>query len=343
MTRGYFIAAIIDDLSDVSARIKLNNDLGFTDKNRHVEDFFMMVLNRVLKLKLENLNRDNINYPALDLGDRSAGVAFQVTASADSGKINHTLEKITDADAKAFSTKNVLVTGRRQGTYSGLNATLCAKHEFSIENIWDMTEICKHALDLTVEELRDLQTDVRSEVQRVFIELERRLPNGDYPTNLIDSVDPLLRPQIGDLLKIKAHVSSSGYMDAEDFHRHFDLLACRLARLPRLTRELLGIIIDRREPHNDGSAPDCTKPADYMEINIARLAGLVNHPDFDRFLQLLLADDYLERRSPDDVKEKDRWRVRLGDPVFTYVFYNFIRETEVGVRKSFSSLDFTDF
>jgi len=61
--------------------------------NIHAESFLIPVLNEVFGLELENLNStQRKNFPAIDLADFKNRVAFQVTASSDFAKIEHTLE-----------------------------------------------------------------------------------------------------------------------------------------------------------------------------------------------------------------------------------------------------------
>ena len=63
------------------------------DLNRYLEDFFKDILNIVYGYKLVNLNEERSNNPGLDLGDEAVKVAFQVTSTKSSDKVNTTLEK----------------------------------------------------------------------------------------------------------------------------------------------------------------------------------------------------------------------------------------------------------
>lgn len=61
--------------------------------NIHAESFLIPVLNVVFDLELENLNStQRKNFPAVDLADFKNRVAFQITASCEFSKIEHTIE-----------------------------------------------------------------------------------------------------------------------------------------------------------------------------------------------------------------------------------------------------------
>ena len=90
--RGAFISSIIDDLDTISSRVKALSNLGMTDLNRILEDFFKELLNLDHTANLVNLNEKRRNAPGLELGDTTSEIkrAYQVTSQ----KINKTLAAI---------------------------------------------------------------------------------------------------------------------------------------------------------------------------------------------------------------------------------------------------------
>ena len=52
---------------------------GHHDGKIACEDLFKDLFNLIYDLQLENLNNEKDNYPAIDLGDKSIGVAYQIT------------------------------------------------------------------------------------------------------------------------------------------------------------------------------------------------------------------------------------------------------------------------
>jgi hypothetical protein len=69
------------------------------------ENLALRLLNTAYDYNLENLNREQNNYPAIDLGDHERGIAFQVTASDELRKIKETVTKFyaPDGPHKEFS------------------------------------------------------------------------------------------------------------------------------------------------------------------------------------------------------------------------------------------------
>ena len=73
------------------------NAAGRTDINRISETVLIPLFAEVYNYRnLKNLNRERTNFPAIDLGDDDAKVAFQITAGADIAKIRDTLRKFED-------------------------------------------------------------------------------------------------------------------------------------------------------------------------------------------------------------------------------------------------------
>jgi hypothetical protein len=73
--------------------ISLANANSLFDINKVAEGVSRQLLNLIYDYELVDLNQERTNYPGIDLGDRKAGIAFQVTARTDAKKIKDTLEK----------------------------------------------------------------------------------------------------------------------------------------------------------------------------------------------------------------------------------------------------------
>jgi hypothetical protein len=150
ITRGYFIGQIIDELTAVSQQVKSRSGLQLFDLNRYLEDFFKDILNIVYGYKLINLNEERSNNPGLDLGDEVAKVAFQVTSTKISSKVNETLKKAANQVGK-FPKIFVLVLQDKQGSYT-LDAALCKPFGFiAEEHVLDVGDVLKKVLSLQIE------------------------------------------------------------------------------------------------------------------------------------------------------------------------------------------------
>jgi hypothetical protein len=72
--------------------VVVNAASGNFDFNRGAEDFFVLLLNKMFQLDLINMNTIKVNFPAIDLGDKRAGVCFQITSDGSSSKLKDTIE-----------------------------------------------------------------------------------------------------------------------------------------------------------------------------------------------------------------------------------------------------------
>ena len=84
---------VIEMLTQWVTAVKLRNSVNDTAINRTSENLVLRLFNVAYGYELKNLNWEESNYPAVDLGDRERGIAFQVTATDTLDKIRETLKK----------------------------------------------------------------------------------------------------------------------------------------------------------------------------------------------------------------------------------------------------------
>lgn len=94
--RENVIKKLAERFATLSAYITTVNRSGYTDINKSAERLFMNILNVAYGLRLRDMNSIQDNYPAIDLGDYSDRVCFQVTSEATTAKVKHTLEKFNE-------------------------------------------------------------------------------------------------------------------------------------------------------------------------------------------------------------------------------------------------------
>lgn len=87
------IEHIADRLNELAAIIKTRSRSGFTDANRILETIAARFFNALFGWELVNLNAEQTDYPAVDLGDRNNRVSIQVTNEERSDKISKTASK----------------------------------------------------------------------------------------------------------------------------------------------------------------------------------------------------------------------------------------------------------
>ena len=85
------LQTIIELMSRWFSQVRLNTALTFYDINKISEDFGCKLLNLVFNHELVNLNSEHVNFPGIDLGDKTKDmVAYQVTSRIDGEKIRDT-------------------------------------------------------------------------------------------------------------------------------------------------------------------------------------------------------------------------------------------------------------
>ena len=86
------INEIATNLSIIIYQVKLKNKANLNDINTLLETPFKDILNIIYDYNLINLNNKYL-YPAIDLGDRSKKIAFQITSERSIQKIKDTLQR----------------------------------------------------------------------------------------------------------------------------------------------------------------------------------------------------------------------------------------------------------
>ena len=102
-------------------QVKGANAAGRTDINRNAETVLIPLLTEVYGYKnLKNLNViERANYPAIDLSDEMARVAFQITSTPGIDKVKDTLQKFADYELyKKYDRVIIYVLTERQKSYS---------------------------------------------------------------------------------------------------------------------------------------------------------------------------------------------------------------------------------
>lgn len=107
---------------------------------------------------LQNLNAEQTNFPGIDLADHVHRVAIQVTATADIGKVKHTLGQFVSHNLQQrYDRLIVYVLTTKQGSYSqtAIDAVCEGKHQFSANtDVWDYKELCSKAADAHPQKLQ---------------------------------------------------------------------------------------------------------------------------------------------------------------------------------------------
>jgi hypothetical protein len=279
----------------------------------------------------------------LDLGDEEVKVAFQVTSTKSSDKINNTLKKAAGQISK-FPTIYVLILQDKQGSYSGLDAHLAKPFAFNAdEHILDIGDVLKTVLSLPIDRLQGLFDLVNNEVARVKIELEIPDKNGKYQTNIDSYIEQIPRERFEGIGAYYKHLldeakkqNASYDVSEEDVKKDFRKFIKKLKGLPRISRQFFVFMLERGEWQNTNKF-----------INADYLQRVCSFPDMDGELRLLSGSDLCWFQVPDEQGESATWRIttvlKSKSYEFTWEFMDFLDQKKINLEKVVVILDFSDF
>lgn len=156
--------AVLAALSVLRYVLKSSGKSGTTDAYKHSERFFQTVLNVAYGLNLENLNRLQPNYPAIDLGDKASRICFQVTGENSSAKIDQTIEKFFKhaLDADYDRLRFLILTTKKSYTK---NFSVPARFTFDAkQDILDVDDLLKTIEGSSDETIASIHTYVEREL-----------------------------------------------------------------------------------------------------------------------------------------------------------------------------------
>lgn len=116
--RELFLKKISNELSKWEVRISHLNSISLYDINNMAENTACELLNAIFGYQLVNINSETPRHIAIDLGDKSNKIAYQVTSTKGSKKIRESLKKFFENDYhKCYDDLFVLILGQKQKKY----------------------------------------------------------------------------------------------------------------------------------------------------------------------------------------------------------------------------------
>jgi hypothetical protein len=276
------------------------------------------------------------------LGDEVKGIAFQITSTKTSGKIEETLKKSAPQKDK-YPEIFVLIAQPKQGSYT-LKPALTRPFAFKAEkHILDVDDVLKKVMSLPIDRLQTLFELVSKEVARVKIELEVPDKQGKYQTNIDSFIEEIPRERFEGIsayyehLLAAAELAKDSYdVSKEDVGKDFKKFIKKLKGLPRVSRQFYSFLLNRGEWDETSKF-----------INEDYLKRICSFPDMDGELRLLIAADLCWWQEPVDHGQSATWRIatvtRSKSYEFTWEFLDFIKQKNLSLEKVIVSLDFSDF
>lgn len=148
------------------------------DLNIHAETFFEKLLNVIYDLCLENLNKFSKNAKGVDLIDRNNKIAFQVTSTATTTKINDSIKKL-GKDYQGYTLKFMFIG-------NGIHSKL-SKKSYN-DNSYVNFDPANDILDVTTLLSEIIHTNDIHKIEKIYTLCESEIPLNEVErnTNLIE-------------------------------------------------------------------------------------------------------------------------------------------------------------
>jgi len=161
MKQVALIYRITELFANFVTQIKGLNSLNLYDINIISETILVPLFKEIFQLPdLKNVNEDLINYPSIDLADDSKRVAFQVTSTKTSKKVNDTLQLFFKHDLdKKYDRLYCYILTEKQDTYT-INCTKLGESEFVFKpdrDILDYKDLLKKVKILGVDRIEKIE------------------------------------------------------------------------------------------------------------------------------------------------------------------------------------------
>ncbi|RFC33054.1 MAG: hypothetical protein DID91_2727703201 [Candidatus Nitrotoga sp. MKT] len=166
VTRKTGMDSIIKCLSYIKSQVEISASQNLTDINVYSENFFRDLLNLVLGHHFQNVNIDEKNAAAIDLGDKSAKIAVQVTSTNEFSKIEKTVTKFNEKKLyETYDELKIVIVGNKK-TYRKKKIGDSSKHELDVaKDVWDISALVELIGDKSVKEIQEVQRFLEEQVQ----------------------------------------------------------------------------------------------------------------------------------------------------------------------------------
>ena len=123
-------------------QVKGAGRMSLTDINRVSENVLIPLLSEIYGYtELKNLNVEDSNFPAIDLGDKEAKTAYQITSTPSSEKIKNTLQKFVEHELyKEYDRLIIYILTEKQKTYQGRGFDEIIQGKFSFDKEVDILD-----------------------------------------------------------------------------------------------------------------------------------------------------------------------------------------------------------
>ncbi|WP_180103997.1 SMEK domain-containing protein [Acinetobacter sp. YH12134] len=335
ITRGYYIAQIIDNLALISSQIKLRVGLNQNDLNLYLEDFCKELLNQIYDYNLVNLNSERSNEPGIDLGDKSRKIAYQITSTNKLDKIKKTLVKCSGREQE-FNTINILILQPKQKSYSLKNLKNKRIFNFSEKNILDFTDLCREIITLELDKLEKIYKKISKETAKVLIELEIQDINGNFPTDLNKYIEVKPTPKFKSADKLVNYIidqnaSDQEFNKVEEVNIIIEDIIIELQRLPKITRHILGYIFQESHWSDSGNGA--------LIMKFSQFKRQTNYPNVRDDFEMLEESGLFHTVEIED--NRINLKVTLGNSNLALYIKDYLEKNDIDIINVFTNIDFS--
>ncbi len=285
MQRADLIKKISDNLVEIVAKSQARIDLDYYDSTRAAEGFVLKVLNIVCDLGLKDLNKAKKNYPAVDLGNKSSKIAYQVSTNVDKRKLTKTIKTLD---------KNTWISDEFD-TIRFFDFRMSRDPIGIPDNDYGINKESLFYFNNILEHLKDPNVDIDI-VQRLhdFVEKEA----GKNIRYFVDN--PVSKSTNNSFLSTVSHTGLISHLtegfsnkDLEEFEEEFQEFKNKLIKTSKKTRMLLCSIVDM--------CSDDKSPTHQYFCNIGQVYNKYkNRYDLDSEHDFLIACSFVAHEELDD-------------------------------------------
>ena len=160
MSRSNF-TIITEALSHIANKVNLHNHLNLQDINILLENFFRDILNIIYRDRdFKNLNTEESNFTAIDLGDDKKELAIQITSTTAIKKVRNTVEKYKEEYGYK---KLIMLYVKMDKPSRTIDINIEAHDKIEIEE-WSIKDLCAKISDLEDVDILEIQKIVINQI-----------------------------------------------------------------------------------------------------------------------------------------------------------------------------------
>jgi hypothetical protein len=145
LKRQELISEALRYLAYLKSQVEIANSLNLTDINKHAEDFYRELLNLVYGYDLKNINIEEQNATAIDLGDEKQKIAIQVTSTQSLEKIKKTFSSFIGKKLNEKYDRLVVLNIREKLNHRTKAIGKDGEFQFKVdEDLWDVSTLLKN-------------------------------------------------------------------------------------------------------------------------------------------------------------------------------------------------------